>query len=144
MKIGTRTRYGLRTLLEIAMSDDTGGVFQKDISVNQDISNKYLDHIIHALKTAGLITNVKGKKSGYKLLKNPSEITVYDVHHAFEPTICIAECLDSNFTCERSKNCLVQGVWKDLNVVIISYLKSVTIQDLVSKHVSSEEIKALT
>ncbi|HLO57746.1 MAG TPA: Rrf2 family transcriptional regulator [Bacteroidales bacterium] len=144
MKIGTRTRYGLRTILEIAMSDDSGGVFQKDISVNQEISNKYLDHIIHALKTAGLITNVKGKKSGYRLLKNPSDITVYDVHQAFEPTICLVECLNANYSCERSKKCLVQGVWKDLNHVIISYLRSITIQDLVTKHVSSEEIRALT
>ena len=60
MKIGTRTRYGLRTMLEIALSESTKGVFQKEIAANQSLSNKYLDHSKHSLKTAALICNVKG------------------------------------------------------------------------------------
>ena len=66
MKFNTRIRYGIRAILEIALEESENGVFQKDISERQKISNKYLDNIITALKTAGLIKNVKGKKSGYK------------------------------------------------------------------------------
>ena len=61
MKFHTRTRYGLRTMIEIAAGDKDCGVYQKDIAQNQSISVKYLDQIINSLKVAGLITNVKGK-----------------------------------------------------------------------------------
>jgi Rrf2 family protein len=84
MKFSTKTRYGLRALIEIAKDELGEGVFQKDISKNQDISIKYLDQIIQSLKVAGLIVNVKGKKSGYILTRKPSEITVYDIHRAFK------------------------------------------------------------
>ena len=49
-------------MLEIALNKSPGGVYQKDIAKNQEISVRYLDHIIAALKVAGLITTVRGKK----------------------------------------------------------------------------------
>jgi Rrf2 family protein len=134
LKIGTRTRYGLRTLLEIALNENSKGVFQKEIAANQDLSTKYLDHIIHSLKTSGLICNVKGKKSGYRLTRKPEEITVFDVHQAFEPVICLVECLSDNMICERSNQCQAKGMWNELNVLVINYLKSVTLADILNKN----------
>jgi len=52
-------------------------VFFRKIFKRQQISVKYLDNIITALKTEGLITNKKGKKSGYKLTRKPSEINIW-------------------------------------------------------------------
>jgi Rrf2 family protein len=117
-------------MLEIAMNDPQKGVFQKDISKNQEISNKYLDHIIYALKTSELISNLKGKKSGYVLTRKPSEITIFDIHCAFEPGICIIECLSRNYMCSRSEGCRIKGFWGGLNNLIIEYFKSITLQDL--------------
>ena len=48
-------------MIEIAQNDSDNGIYQKDIAVNQQISNKYLDHIIHALKVSELIFK-KGKR----------------------------------------------------------------------------------
>lgn len=62
MKLNTKVRYGLRTMLEIALQEDNKGVFQKDIAKNQQISEKYLDLIIASLKANGLIANTSGKK----------------------------------------------------------------------------------
>ncbi|MBP1669162.1 MAG: Rrf2 family transcriptional regulator [Bacteroidetes bacterium] len=134
MKISTRTRYGIRTMLEIATGTDNG-IFQKDIARNQDISNKYLDHIIHALKASRLISNVKGKKSGYRLTRKPSEISLFDIHNAFEPGICIIDCLSGNFECTRQKDCQAVGFWKNLNDQIVHYFKSVTIDDLIKEKI---------
>ncbi|OGG00070.1 Rrf2 family transcriptional regulator [Candidatus Gottesmanbacteria bacterium RBG_13_37_7] len=137
MKISTRTRYGIRTMLEIATGKPNAGIFQKDIARNQAISNKYLDHIIHALKASQLICNVKGKKSGYMLTRKPSEISLYDIHNAFEPGICIIECLSGNYECKRQTDCLAIGFWKNLNGLIVDYFKSVTIDDLIKKKIKT-------
>lgn len=131
MKISTRTRYGVRTMLEIARAEESGGVFQKDIAFNQKLSLKYLDHIIHALKTARLITNANGRKSGYVLTRSPGEITIYDIHRAFEPGICVVDCVGKDFRCEFSGLCQTQGLWRNLNNLILNYFKSVTLKDLV-------------
>ena len=131
MKFSTKTRYGVRTMLEIALHSKGKGVLQKDIAVNQEISNKYLDSIIHSLKVAGLITNANGKKSGYMLTKHPSQISIYDVHRAFEPDICIVDCLGPNLQCIRDKKCIVRNFWVGLNKLIIDYMEDSTLADLI-------------
>jgi len=132
VKFSTKTRYGIRAMLEIAEHSDLG-IYQKDIAENQGISNKYLDHIIHNLKAAGLIVNLKGKKSGYVLTRNPSEISIYDIHNAFEPGICVIDCMSRDVHCSREKYCSVKGFWSNLNKQVIEYFKSVSLLDLLKK-----------
>lgn len=138
MKISTRTRYGLRAMIEIAGAKPDSGVFQKDIAANQSLSVKYLDHIIHALKTARLISNAKGKKSGYILTRKPSEITIFDIHRAFEPGICIVECISGTYHCDLSEGCQASGFWRHLNSLIYNYFNSVTLDDLIKGRVEFE------
>jgi len=120
--------------MEIAKSSREG-IFQKDIAKNQNISVKYLDHIIAPLKVAGLISNVSGRKSGYILAEKPEDITVLDIHTAFEGGVFIVDCLEKISQCERRNTCTVQYFWMGLNNNIKEYLKKVTLKDLVSGNV---------
>ena len=128
-------------MLEIASTDNSKGTFQKDIAENQMLSVKYLDHIIHALKASNLICNTKGKKSGYILTRKPEEITVFDIHRAFEPGICLVECLSGHYSCNLSEGCLTKGFWGELNNMIIKYFKSVTLADLLRNRINIEDFK---
>lgn len=139
MKFSTKTRYGIRAMLEIAKDESQSGVFQKDIAANQDISVKYLDQIIHALKVAGLISNLKGRKSGYILTRNASEITMLDIYNAFEPGICVIDCLTRSFDCERKSFCEVVGFWEKLNQLVVDYFEQVTLEDLRSGKVKLDQ-----
>lgn len=133
MKFNTRIRYGIRTMLEIAMDDSGQGVLQKDIARNQLISVKYLDAIIHALKKANLICNVKGKKSGYVLTRPPQEITMMDVYQAFDDEICVVDCCAKSFECKNDAICDVKLFWGNLNDMISDYFHSFTLQDFLDK-----------
>jgi Rrf2 family protein len=133
MKLNTKTRYGIRTMVELAMNWGGKGLFQKDISERQDISYKYLDHIVSALKARGLIVNVEGKKSGYRLSRRPEEITIYDIYKAFEAELTIVDCLSPDGRCNRDKTCSTQELWFGLNTIIIDYLKKHTLRELAEK-----------
>ncbi len=126
-------------MIEIAGHDPGEGVFQKDIAKNQEISNKYLDHIIHGLKVAGLISSRMGRKSGYILTRPAAEITIYDIHNAFEPGICVIDCLSPSVKCDREKGCAARGFWGGLNQRITDYFKSVSLKDLVENKTSLED-----
>jgi len=140
MQFSTKTRYGIRAMIEIALEGGLEGVFQKDIAENQNISVKYLDHIIAALKVAGLIVPFKGRKSGYKLTRSSELISMYDIHLAFEADICIIDCLRDGADCDRRKECAVIDFWDGLNIQIKDYLKSVNLAQLVSKKISLMDI----
>jgi len=119
---------------EIALNDSPNGVFQKDIAKNQDISNRYLDHIIASLKAAGLISTLKGKKSGYILTRKPSDISLYDIYRAFESEMRIVDCLSTNQHCERNLSCAAQLIWHELNDLIINYLKNKSLENIIETY----------
>lgn len=121
-------------MIEIAHNSSDNGIFQKDIALNQQISNKYLDHIMHALKVSELIYK-KGKKGGYGLTRKPENITIYDINNAFEPGICVIECLNKTLTCSRENGCTARGFWSNLNNIIIDYFKAITLKDLMENRV---------
>lgn len=143
MKINTKTRYGIRAMIEIARETDDSGIFQKDIAERQDLSIKYLDQIIAALKVSGLITNVKGKKSGYILTKPVNEITLYDIYTAFIPAPNIVDCLEPNYKCDKKESCATRHFYVGLNNIIIEYLQSFTLDKLLKNQVSLDNNQEL-
>lgn len=130
MKLNTKVRYGLRTLLELYMNADNSGLFQKEIAERQQIPIKYLDKIIADLKTAGLITNVAGKRSGYVLGYGAHDITVYDIFKAFEGKLSILQCLSNQTACAKSDQCSSQTFWGELNQVMIDTMQNRTLYQL--------------
>ena len=123
-------------MLEIALDENGNGVFQKDIARRQRISVKYLDNIIASLKTAGLIINIRGRKSGYRLSRTPSEIKMLDIYKAFEPGITIVDCMEHGYDCKLSKTCGVRAFWTGLNNQITEYFDSFTLENLINEHKS--------
>ena len=136
MKFNTKTRYGVRVVLELALNaDKEGGTFQKDIAENQDVSVKYLDQIIASLKKAGLITNIGGKKSGYILTRPAKDINIYDVYAAFEDDLAIIDCLLSDGECPRRGTCVLRDYWCGLNETIKTSMSAMNLETLADKHI---------
>lgn len=130
-------------MIAIAEADQSKGILQKDIAKNQAISNKYLDQIILGLKVAGLINNIKGHKSGYILTRKPTDITIYDIHCAFEAGICVIECMYPQYQCEREKFCNVKGFWIELNTKITDHFKSTSLEQIINKEVDNIAVAEL-
>lgn len=130
MKINTRIRYGLRTMLEIAKGPDHEGVLQKDIAKNQNISLKYLDSIISSLKLKGLVTNSRGRGSGYMLTRTPKEISMLDIYTAFEK-IEVIECINNMAFCDRSMHdCQARCYWTEFSKDFRELLRKKTLLDI--------------
>jgi Rrf2 family protein len=131
MKINAKMHYGLKTMIELAMNPGEGGMLQKDLAERQCMPNKFMDAVIHALKVAGLIVNVAGKRSGYRLSKSTAEITVYDVYRAFEPELHIHFCLADQAVCPRSGSCASHNFLCEFNQKMESFMEAYTIEKLV-------------
>ncbi len=134
MKISTRGRYALRMLADIAENQGDGYVSLKDISERQSISKKYLEQIVPALNSAGIIVAGRGFMGGYRLSKEPIAISVADVLRATEGSLAPVSCLEGDTnTCERARGCDTLFVWQGLMEVIENYLERVTLRDILSR-----------
>lgn len=79
MRLSTRSTYGMRALVELALSHGRGPVSVSWIAKRQDLSVAYLEQLLHRLKKEGVVTSTRGPRGGYVLAKSPSRITVAEI-----------------------------------------------------------------
>ncbi|MCM8803438.1 MAG: Rrf2 family transcriptional regulator, partial [Candidatus Omnitrophica bacterium] len=93
MKFTTKTRYGIRGLIELGLNYKGRPVLVKEIAKRQNISERYLEHIMLALKKGGILRSIKGGKGGYMFLKDPSEIKISQIIEILEGPLSPVECV---------------------------------------------------
>ena len=131
MMVSTRGRYALRVIIDLAENAGDGHVPMREVAERQGLSLKYLERILPLLVSANLVEGVHGKGGGYRLSKDPSNISVGEVLRITEGDIAPVACLENNaVTCEHINDCRTLPVWKGLNDRINEYLDSVSIADL--------------
>lgn len=134
MRLSTKSRYGARALLQLALFYGRGPVHLKEIAKKQQISLKYLEQLIASLKAAGLVKSVRGAKGGYLLSRPPEEIPLIEVFQVLEGSLAPVECVEDAKTCERAGSCATRDVWKDMKEALDKVLDPLTLKDLVQKH----------
>lgn len=133
MKLSTKTRYGIRAVVELAENYGKGPIQLKMISKDQDISIKYLEQIISLLKSAGIVSSSRGAKGGYFLARPPNQIKLSECFNCLEGPVFTVECVENQNYCKKNKNCVAREVWAEIEKAIIAVLDSVTLQDMVNK-----------
>jgi len=133
VKLSTRTRYGVRAMLELAKHQTKGPLQLKVIASRQGISVKYLEQLIAVLKAAGLVKSVRGAKGGYALAKPASQIKLSDCFITLEGPVITAECVKDESYCRRIVDCAVRDVWVKVQEAVMDILGSITLKDLVNR-----------
>ena len=134
MLISTKGRYATRMLLDIAQHQEQGYVSMKSIAARQGISKKYLEQFTAQLAKAGLLDIKRGNQGGYRLLKDPQDITLKEILGLTEGSMHEVACLEHTPNrCERCAYCPTLPAWKGLDQVVEQYLASVTLQMLLDQ-----------
>jgi Rrf2 family protein len=133
MKLSTKGRYGVRLMLDLAAHYGERPVILREISQREDISEKYLWHVITPLKSAGLINVTRGAHGGYELAKVPDEISVKDILEVVEGPLCMVDCVKEPATCERSSFCIARDLWDETSKALTDLLKKTTLASLIER-----------
>ncbi|OHB66960.1 MAG: Rrf2 family transcriptional regulator [Planctomycetes bacterium RBG_13_62_9] len=133
MKLSTRTRYGMRAIIELAQHEGKRPLQLKAIAERQDISVKYLEQLMSLLRSAGFVRSVRGSKGGYILARPADEVTLGDVFRCLEGPVTTTECTEDEDYCKRSADCVAREVWVEVEAAIQNVLNSMTLADLVKR-----------
>lgn len=133
MKLSTRTRYGVRLMIDLAMRFGEGPVYLREIASKEDISEKYLSQIILPLKSSGLVISHRGVKGGYELALEPSQVTMLTVVQALEGKHEILACIGPQDSCARATQCVARGLWSSVQSAMDDTLEAVTLGELVEQ-----------
>lgn len=130
MFITTKGRNALKVMLDLAQHDDGSNVSLADIAERVKESQKYLEATVASLSGAGLIISARGKSGGYRLARKPNEYSVAEIICAAEGSLAPVSCLDGGTPCENAGSCLSLPLWRELDEVIMNFLNSKTLADL--------------
>ena len=134
MRLSTKSTYGLRAMVDIALKDEDGPTSIADIAAKEGISVAYLEQLLNRLRRQGLVKSVRGPGGGYVLSRRPRAITVKDVVRTLEggisPVYCITDNRALKNICDKSRHCVTKIVWAKLAKAIDSCLESTTLEDL--------------
>jgi Rrf2 family protein len=138
--ISTRSRYGLRFLIDLAQNGHERPLDLGTIAERQEIPETYLAKLVVPLRNAGIIRSERGAKGGYELARSPSEIRIQEIVEVLEGRSSLLECTDHPELCARSADCPTLPIWTGLERVVREYLDGISVADVAAPRAAEYSI----
>jgi len=136
--LSTRTRYGLRAAVELALRGAWRGSGARPVPLaavakRQGISERYLRQIFMHLGRAGVVAAELGRRGGYRLAREPGRITALDVTKALGEELGPVFCVRRPSRCRRVRECPTYPLWGKLADAVTDILGATTVAELAER-----------
>jgi len=139
MRLSTKSRYAVTSLLDLVMHSDKGPVSLADISVRQGISLSYLEQLFAKMRRNKLVVSTRGPGGGYSLGGSPEQVCIADVINAVDEEVQVADKDLSNAS-STYEPCLTEQLWEELSAEIESFLTTISLADMMK----NDEVRELS
>ncbi len=131
MQLGTRLRYGMLAMLELARKGSGLPVRAEDIARAEGISKGYLEGLLATLRRSGLVRAVRGPGGGWVLARPASRLRPLDVYAALEGPTALVACVEDRALCPtKTKTCRARRLWVAMTRAIEKTLRADTLAAL--------------
>lgn len=137
MKLGTKGRYAVMAMADLANYSDGSPLSLAEIAQRQKISLSYLEQLFGKLRRNKLVKSVRGPGGGYLLARPSGDIPIADIMVAVDEPIQATRCQPgSPIGCSGNRTrCLTHDLWEALGNQIYFFLNSVSLEDVCAKRV---------
>ena len=139
-----KCKYALKALIRLGREYGGGPVLTEDIARSEHIPKKFLELILLDLKHAGYVRSKQGAKGGYRLVQEPSQISLAEIHRLFDGAIALVPCVSQKFyekcdDCPDEKACRLKKIFTNVREKTYDLLTGITIESFLngSKSVAS-------
>jgi Rrf2 family protein len=142
VKVTAKADYAVRAVLELATVDE-GLVKGERIANAQSIPLKFLENILIDLRHAGIVHAQRGAEGGYRLARDPAEVTLGEVIRAVEGPLASVrgEPPESVNYAGAAEN--LKTVWVAVRASLRSVLDDITLTEVVEGRLP-QRVKRLT
>lgn len=129
LRIGKLTDYAT-VVLAILAQDPTRHRAANELAERTRLSAPTVSKVLKELQRAGMVDSTRGSHGGYRLARDPEQITAAQILDVFEGPIAITECSGALSRCGIEHSCRVGSAWQRVNAAIRSALEDVTLRQL--------------
>jgi Rrf2 family protein len=130
LRLTKKADYGLMALKYLAEHPSDPSISARDIAEAYHIPPQLLAKVLQRLAKVGILRSHAGMSGGYTLLKQPREISAFEVIHAIDGPLFITSCGPSHSGCDLTDSCTIKEPLARVNDSISSLLRSISIADL--------------
>jgi Rrf2 family protein len=122
--------HALRALAALTKLPD--GQYAGAVEIAEEIGapRNYLGKLLKVLADDGLLVSQKGKGGGFRLARDPSQITLYDVMDPIEHVGRWSNCLLGHGPCPAQTPCMLHGKWGKVRDAYLQFLRETTVADV--------------
>lgn len=131
LKISRMSDYAIVIMLELARQPSPQGN-AKTLAAATELALPTVGKLLKSLSAAGLLISQQGRGGGYRLVCDPTEITLTQIIEAIDGPIAMTECAGELHDCTREKNCSARLHWVLLSQNIRALLASITLARLLA------------
>jgi Rrf2 family protein len=135
LKISQKGLYALQAIMTLGRRYGADTVKIRDIAIDSDLPEKFLELILLELKNARIVESVRGAKGGYRLRRPPAEIKLSEIVRLVDGPLAPfgdADQLRSLITTDPDHRALYK-VFLDVRDAAAKILESTSVADLVGK-----------
>ena len=132
MRLSTKSRYAVTSLLDVAMYSDQGPVSLADISRRQGVSLSYLEQLFAKMRRHDLVNSTRGPGGGYLLSRKPEEIDISTIVLSVDEQLKVVnkDALSNGVDFEP---CLTEILWDELSDEITEYLSGISLAEMMQQ-----------
>lgn len=128
MNLSAKTEYACIAVLELALHYDAEKPLRvREIAESHGIPSRFLVQILLQLKSAGIVISERGATGGYRLARDPDQLSLADVMLASEAQLALPESAADRQTPVTR---VLMSVWTDWIEQQRERLASITFADL--------------
>jgi len=132
MLVTRKTDYAVRCILYLAQANEQIANVA-EVSRQMHIPKTFLAKIFQKLTKAGLAESIRGMNGGFRLSKNPADISLLDIMEAIQGPVCVNVCAVNSKKCSRSPSCSVHPFWVKLRQDMNRQMREQTITQLIEE-----------
>jgi Rrf2 family protein len=135
VEVSARVDYALRSLAELAhysAQGDTRLITCERLATDLSIPAKFLESILRTLRQAGIVTSQRGVEGGFRLAKDPAEVSVADVIRALEGPLAAVRGAPPEDAPYGGHSEHLRDVWVATRAALRDILEHVTLANIVS------------
>jgi Rrf2 family iron-sulfur cluster assembly transcriptional regulator len=131
--ISKTEEYALRAVVCLARHHRAGPVRTGDLARETGIPSNYLSKILHQLGRHEVVASARGRKGGFRLARDPSEIALAAVIEPFGSVTDRERCVLGRPECSDVKPCGAHGRWKHVKEQMREFFAHTSVGDVMER-----------
>lgn len=143
-----KMKYALKALLVLAdeaRKPVPQALTIEEVAKRSGAPKRFLEHILLEIRNAGVIASTRGRAGGYRMVKEPAEVSISEMLRLIDGPIAPLPCLSRRSyqrcdDCTDEQSCRIRRIFAEVFWSYLVLIDSLTLEDMLTSEASASAV----